>query len=599
MAGPTDLEQLLLEYVNDTRMNPLASADRYISSYDTLRSPDRQIQNALDYFDVDGAALKAAFAGLVAVQPVAWNDALASAARAHDQVMIDTRSQTHQAPGEPGLADRAAAAGYAGMRALGENVYAYAENMLYAHAGFMVDWGPGPAGMQDPAGHRVNIMSAGYTEVGIGVLAETDAATPVGPYVVTQDFGSRTGASRFALGVAYSDRDGDRFYSVGEGRGDLRATLGSGAVASTSSGGWQIAAGGAGQVLTLTGGGLSGPVALTLSAATGNLKVDVVDGETLRIFGNVRVAGPVANIELLGTAGRVALDGAVSTRILGTGGTDSIGGGGGHDNLSGGAGADTIAGGDGNDHIYGRSASGGADGADLLNGGAGADYIQGNAGADTIDGGAGSDRINGGGDGDLIRGGDGNDSANGNLGDDTLSGEDGDDSLRGGQGNDRLDGGTGDDVMRGDLGDDALIGGAGADRLFGDAGDDTLAGGTGIDTLAGGAGADLFTFAADDARFASTGPMAFATDTIADFGNGVDRLHLDGVVTVLTGTVAQSGVAAAAAFARELILGHPGTGEVAAVAVGGDTLLFFGDDAGSAIRLTGIAPAAIDLADFI
>ena len=44
--------------------------------------------------------------------------------------------------------------------------------------------------MQSPAGHRNNIMNANLTEVGIGVVADNSASTDVGPYVVTQDFGS-------------------------------------------------------------------------------------------------------------------------------------------------------------------------------------------------------------------------------------------------------------------------------------------------------------------------------------------------------------------------------------------------------------------------
>lgn len=596
MAGPSDLEQLMLEYVNDARMDPLGNAARYIASYDPLRAPDPWIQGVMDYFQVDGRALKAAYDALTPVAPLAWNDALGTASRIHNQLMIDTDSQTHQAPGEPDLATRVAMAGYGGARALSENVYAYSESMLYGHAGFMVDWGVGPHGMQPP-GHRTNIMTADFAEIGIAVAAENNPATEVGPYVVTQVFGTRAAADRFVLGVAYTDRDGNGFYSPGEGRADLLATVATGTVASGGSGGWQAAIGGAGQVVTLSGGGLAGAVSVTLAAATGNVKLDVVDGDTLRLFGDVRVAGPLSQVDLLGTAGRIVLDGAFSTRVVGTSGGDAITGGGGHDQLFGGNGADTIAGGDGNDHLFGLAATGGADGADRLDGGAGADYIQGNAGADTIDGGAGSDRIRGGADNDLILAGDGNDSANGNLGDDSLYGEAGNDSLRGGQGRDLLDGGVGDDVLLGDLGDDRLNGGDGADLLSGDAGDDMLTGGPGIDTLSGGAGADLFLFADGDARFVTSGDMAYALDTIVDFTDGVDRLHIAqaGGVTAVVAGIAQSSVAAAAAHAATLL----DPGRVVTVAVGGDTILFFGPAADSAIRLAGVAPAAITPADFI
>ena len=103
MAGPTDLEQYLLELVNDARLNPMGNAARYLSSYSPLRSPDPDIQSSLTFFGVDGAALQAAYQALVPVQPVAWSETLAAAARTHDQAMVAADQQTHQAPGEAGL----------------------------------------------------------------------------------------------------------------------------------------------------------------------------------------------------------------------------------------------------------------------------------------------------------------------------------------------------------------------------------------------------------------------------------------------------------------------------------------------------------------
>jgi hypothetical protein len=38
VAGPTDLEQLELEYVNDARLDPLGDAARYILAYSPLQS---------------------------------------------------------------------------------------------------------------------------------------------------------------------------------------------------------------------------------------------------------------------------------------------------------------------------------------------------------------------------------------------------------------------------------------------------------------------------------------------------------------------------------------------------------------------------------
>ncbi len=585
MAGPSDAEQLLLEYINETRLDPLGSAARYLTSYAPLTATDGRIQAALDYFHVDGAALLAAYRGLAPVQPLAWNDNLAAGARLHDQVMIDTQTQTHQAPGELDLGGRATAAGYAGWNRLGENVYAYSENTLYAHAGFMVDWGNGPDGMQSPAGHRVNLMNGAYTEVGIGILTETNPNTPVGPQVVTEDFGTRAAAPRFVLGVAYSDRDGNDFYSPGEGRGDLSVAVGAGVATSYATGGYQLAAG-QGATVTLAGGGLAGAVTVRLVSAQ-NVKIDVVDGTELKVSGSVVIAGPVATIEGVGSAGvAIAIGDALGHRILGAGGPDSLVGAAGADDIFGGDGADTLHGGDGNDHLYGRG-SAGADGGDLIYGGNGSDYLQGNAGADTMDGGTGSDRVYGGADGDLLIGGAGNDTMVGAAGHDTLSGGDDNDSLRGGAGDDLVQGGAGNDVVLGSQGDDVLVGGGG------------------VDLATGGPGADLFRFAPGDAAFAVVpGALAaWTADAVTDFVHGEDHVVPGFAVAAVLHAAAQPDMAAALAQAQALLLGAPGDHQLAAVAVGGDSYLFFGATGGdavdSAIRLAGIDATTISVADFI
>lgn len=588
MAGPSDLEQLLLEYVNETRVDPLGSANRYLTSYAPLRASDPDIQSALSFFQVNGTALRDAFAGLTPAQPLAWNDNLAAAARTHSQLMIDQQRQEHVLPGEADVGDRVTAAGYTGWRTLNENIYAYSEDMLYAHAGFMVDWGNGPNGMQDPAGHRIAIMNRSLNEVGMGVLTETNPSTQIGPYVVTQDFGQRTSVGTYLLGVAYTDRDRNGFYSVGEGRGDLIVASGGRSATAFTSGGYQLSGFSGTGTATLTGGGLAGAVTLNFNAGGENVKADVIDGTTLKLWnaGTATVSGAIANVLLGGIEGaRITLSGDMDRRLTGYDGNDTLVSGTAHDFVFGGGGADSIVGGGGNDHLYGRAASGGADGNDTIQGGDGADYVQGNAGSDVLSGGTGSDRIQGGADNDLIHGDDGNDVINGNLGNDEIHGDAGNDSLRGGQGNDAIAGGAGDDVIMGDLGDDRIAGGAG------------------IDMLTGGAGADVFVFpAGGDAAFTLAGPMAGWTDVIADFANGTDRIDLDfGVQAVLQGQAGD--LAGAVAAAQALMNGRFGDGEVAAVQVGDATYLLFnaigGGTIDSAIRLAGVNAAVIDTGDFI
>ena len=278
----------------------------------------------------------------------------------------------------------------------------------------------------------------------------------------------------------------------------------------------------------------------------------------------------------------------------GFGGGDTITGLAGADAIYGGNGTDSIVGGAGNDHIYGFDATnlGTLDGADTLNGGDGNDYIQGNAGADAIDGGNGADRIFGGADNDGITGGNGNDTINGNKGDDNIDGGAGNDSLRGGQGNDVIAGGADNDIILGDLGND------------------TISGGTGLDIVTGGLGNDVFAFGAADSTFATTGALAFFTDTITDFTHGSDKIDLPGTIGVATGDVlhAQAGVVlssvgAALTYAQQLLDAHAGTTDVAVLEVGSDAYMFYSGSAGitadSLIKLAGVDASVITSTDIM
>ncbi len=294
--------------------------------------------------------------------------------------------------------------------------------------------------------------------------------------------------------------------------------------------------------------------------------------------GNDTLIGGAGDDTIEGNAGDDTFDGgdgsdsinggADNDRIAGGAGDDRIDAGEGHDDLTGGDGGDTLSGGNGNDHLYGQSANGGADGADNISGGDGGDYLQGNAGNDTLDGGAAPDRINGGANDDRIFGGTGNDTINGNLGNDTIDGNADNDSLRGGQGNDSIGGSIGNDTLSGDLGSD---------------------------TLSGGTGNDSFLFSGQSSPAASP-------DRITDYVDGTDRLSLGfAPAAVLTGS-AQANLADATTLAQSLFDGRAGNQEVAAIAVGSDSYIFYSSSGGatvdSAILLVGVSPSAIAVDDF-
>jgi len=247
-GDPTPREILLLEYVNRARADAVAEATRLRNTTD----PD--VTSALSYFNVDLDLMEAQFAALTrTVQPLAMNARLMAAARLHSQDMFNNAFQSHGSSSDPvtpnqpgdGPGNRITRQSY-NWFTYGENIYAFADSVWHAHAGFNVDWGSEVqgdpdaviGGMQNPAGHRNSNHSATFREIGIGIVEGTNTVQgrSVGPLVVTQDFGVEQGADApFLCGVTYTDNDADDFYSLGEGLGDVSITVEGALYSATSS----------------------------------------------------------------------------------------------------------------------------------------------------------------------------------------------------------------------------------------------------------------------------------------------------------------------------------------------------------------------------
>ena len=268
---PSAEEQYMLELINRARANPPAEGLRLQAT------TDGDILGAYAYFEVDLARLIADFAGYPPRPPLAFNANLIAAARGQSQDMVVNDFQGHTGSNGSTLTTRVEGAGYTGWNALAENVYAYATSLVYGHAGFNVDWGV------PSLGHRRNIMNFSasdpvYTEIGIGIVAETSPSTGVGPLVVTEDFGRRSG-QLFVAGVVYRDLDHDGFYSVGEGLAGITVTTSQGNYAYTSaSGGYAIPlAGSSGSlVVRAEGTALGAAHEYVVSLVATNVKVDFV-----------------------------------------------------------------------------------------------------------------------------------------------------------------------------------------------------------------------------------------------------------------------------------------------------------------------------------
>jgi Domain of unknown function (DUF4114)/Cysteine-rich secretory protein family len=222
MSQPTAKEQELLELMNRMRLNPEAELQIL------LDKPDGDVQYALDYYQVNLETLKKQWATLVPVAPLAWSSQLQDAATAHNLVMIEQKQQAHILPGEGTWSQRMAKAGYQATFS-GENIYAASESPIFAHTGLAIDWGQGKNsvdGIQNGASHRTNMMSNLVREVGISAIEDNNSA-PLGPLVITEDFGTRNALSGKAwlLGVAFDDLDRDGWYDAGEGLSDVSVQI--------------------------------------------------------------------------------------------------------------------------------------------------------------------------------------------------------------------------------------------------------------------------------------------------------------------------------------------------------------------------------------
>ena len=282
-ASPTMFEQELLEHVNRFRTDPQGELDHLFASLSPLEASDADVDVAIDFFNVDANTLLTQWSNLGPVSPLAWNSALNDAATIHSQLMIDNDEQSHQLPGEPELLERLVDAGYnwSGSVQVGENVFAYALSAIYAHAGFAIDWGDGPGGIQQPAGHRDNLMNPVFQEVGIGVLEDNDPSSRVGPFVVTQNLGQRGnyGNARI-VGVIYSDQNGNGRFDAGEGHDGASVRIqGSGGtfnVTTWDTGGYQQEVPPGSYTVSVTGIGFANPViAGSVTVGSENVKVDL------------------------------------------------------------------------------------------------------------------------------------------------------------------------------------------------------------------------------------------------------------------------------------------------------------------------------------
>lgn len=239
-ADPTAEQQYWLELTNRFRSDPQGELEKLVNFsspgvWDSPKSDDAYIANALNFFGTSASDLFTQFSTLSSAPPVAWNNALNSSATTYSNLMVSNDQQSHTLD-VFSLDQRIQNGGYSSnWLEVGENLFASTQTIIHGHAGFVIDWGDGNGaspgygnGIQNPAGHREVLIDSLFKEIGIGfqsIAIPGGNVNATGPYVVTQHFATQyrfDGTSYFAdailTGSVFQDTiAADLFYTPGEG----------------------------------------------------------------------------------------------------------------------------------------------------------------------------------------------------------------------------------------------------------------------------------------------------------------------------------------------------------------------------------------------
>ena len=255
-TAPSPFEQYLLELINRARANPAAEGWRHGISVNEGLAPGT-INNTPR-------------------QPLAFNPYLADASAQHAAYLLAHDLFTHTGDGGTTPGQRMTSAGYTPTH--------WAENLAWFGRATET---PAPAATvkdlhrrlfvdKDIAGrgHRLNLLNANFSEVGLSVAAGTYQT--FNSVLLNTNFATRGGV--FLTGVAYSDTVRDHFYTPGEGLGGVTVTAtraSDGQVFTTStwaSGGYSLALPAGTYTVDAAGGGLA--LSSTVTIASQNVKLD-------------------------------------------------------------------------------------------------------------------------------------------------------------------------------------------------------------------------------------------------------------------------------------------------------------------------------------
>jgi hypothetical protein len=257
-GSPTAEEQLVLEYINRARANPVAEGQRLgIDITEGLQDDPQNGCYGPEYVGVR--------------PPLAMNPDLLAVAEAHSEDMYNQNYFSHTDPNGTTAFQRIENSGYNYISA-GENIGAGTgmsatelEDLLMVDSGYPC------------RAHRMNLLDifpyppSAYYEVGIGYYEGAS-----GQAFITQDFGTSVDPVPLLTGVIYNDANGNNFYDIGEGISGVTVTPSSGNyyAISSSSGGYAFPIPTSGTITVTASGNGFGPFTKTITLTGTNVELD-------------------------------------------------------------------------------------------------------------------------------------------------------------------------------------------------------------------------------------------------------------------------------------------------------------------------------------
>ena len=361
----------MLELINRARLDPIAEAQRYNLALNT---------------DLDANAISND-----AKQVLAPSAVLDRTAEGHSEWMLEADVFSHTGAVDSSPGGRIEDAGYEFTGA-----WTWRENLAWIGSTGTLDLNTAIAAHHEDLyrseGHRLTTFASNTREVGIFQAHGefTVGGMDYDSSMVTLNFASSS-TDVFVTGVAYTDLDGDAFYSIGEGQSDV----------------WILDT--INEITSANGVSVDGVIAkdggitlatLQVDASGGNVKVDVVtatdNSQSLMVSADTVLVSGIPDAVLLGSDNLTLTGNDDDNRLTGNAGENILIGAGCDDVLSGGGRrADTIGADEAN--------------ADILQGGAGDDHLIEESGTDRLDGGLRNDLLVGGGGRDTFLFADGDD----------------------------------------------------------------------------------------------------------------------------------------------------------------------------------------------